>query len=65
MNERRVDPNEDIETPSGPDAARNPTGTEDAENPTGGDKTTEDQLVADNPAEEETLKALDPDAPSS
>ena len=65
MNERRVDPNEDIENPTGSDAARNPSGTEDAENPTGGDKTTEGQLVADNPAEEETLKALDPDAPSS
>ena len=31
--------------------------------PLGGDETTEDQLVADNPAEEETLKTLDPDAP--
>ena len=56
MSERRADGTEDIE---------NPTGTEDAENPTGGDKTTEEQLVADNPAEEETLKALDPDAPSA
>ena len=33
--------------------------------PTGGDETTEEQLQADNPAEEETLKALDPDAPSA
>ena len=33
--------------------------------PTGGDETTEDQLEADNPAEEETLKALDPEAPSA
>lgn len=31
--------------------------------PIGGDETTEDQLAADNPAEEETLKTLDPDAP--
>ncbi|MFH8251400.1 hypothetical protein ACH3VR_13590 [Microbacterium sp. B2969] len=33
--------------------------------PTGGDETTEEQLEADNPAEEETLKALDPDATSA
>ena len=33
--------------------------------PTGGDETTEDQLEADNPAEEDTLKTLDPgDAPA-
>ncbi|WP_461475533.1 hypothetical protein [Microbacterium sp. HJ5] len=31
--------------------------------PVGGDETTEEQLEADNPAEEETLKTLDPDAP--
>ncbi|SIT86892.1 hypothetical protein [Microbacterium sp. RU33B] len=31
--------------------------------PLGGDETTEDQLEADNPAEEETLKLLDPDSP--
>ena len=31
--------------------------------PTGGDETTEEQLEADNPAEEQTLKTLDPDAP--
>lgn len=31
--------------------------------PLGGDEPTEDQLVADNPAEEETLKTLDPGAP--
>ncbi len=29
--------------------------------PTGGDEATEEQLVADNPAEQDTLKALDPD----
>lgn len=31
------------------------------ESPTGGDETTEDQLDADNPAEEDTLKTLNPD----
>lgn len=31
--------------------------------PTGGDETTEQQLDADNPVEEDTLKTLDPDAP--
>ena len=31
--------------------------------PIGGDENTEDQLEADNPAEEQTLKTLDPDAP--
>lgn len=30
--------------------------------PLGGDKTTEDQLTADNQAEEDMLKSLDPDA---
>jgi hypothetical protein len=35
----------------------------DDESPTGGDQTTEDQLEADNPVEEDTLKSLDPDAP--
>ena len=34
----------------------------EADAPTGGDPTTEDQLQADNPAEEDTLKTLDPDA---
>lgn len=33
--------------------------------PTGGDETTEEQLTADNDVEKDTLKALDPDAPSS
>ena len=55
MSERRADENEDIETPSGAEER----------NPTGGDTTTEEQLVADNPVEEDTLKALDPDAPSA
>jgi hypothetical protein len=42
-----------------------PTEDQPAENdaPTGGDETTEDQLEADNPVEEDTLKTLDPDAP--
>ncbi|WP_251452290.1 hypothetical protein [Microbacterium sp. Marseille-Q6648] len=30
--------------------------------PTGGDQSTEDRLDADNAVEEDTLKALDPDA---
>ena len=33
------------------------------DDPAGGDETTEDQLEADNPVEEDTLKTLDPDAP--
>ncbi|MFS0910583.1 hypothetical protein AB3M89_02245 [Microbacterium sp. 179-I 3D2 NHS] len=33
------------------------------EAPLGGDDTTEDQLQADNAAEEDTLKTLDPDSP--
>lgn len=35
----------------------------DGDAPIGGDETTEDQLDADNPVEEDTLKTLDPDAP--
>jgi hypothetical protein len=31
--------------------------------PTGGDENTEEQLEADNPVEEDTLKTLDPGAP--
>ena len=31
--------------------------------PTGGDETTEDELDADNPVEQDTLKTLDPDNP--
>jgi len=38
-------------------------GQQDA--PVGGDETTEEQLEADNPVEEDTLKALDPnDSPA-
>ena len=33
------------------------------DSPTGGDETTEEQLDADNPVEEDTLKTLDPDSP--
>lgn len=33
------------------------------ENPVGGDQTTEEQLEADNPVEEDTLETLDPDNP--
>lgn len=33
----------------------------EGENPVGGDETTEEQLEADNPAEEATVAALDPD----
>ena len=47
MGERRADEN------AGPD--------EDA--PTGGSETTEEQLEADNPVEEDTLKTLDPADP--
>ncbi len=35
----------------------------DDDAPLGGDETTEEQLDADNPVEEDTLKTLDPDAP--
>ena len=35
----------------------------DQDDPTGGDEVTEDQLEADNPVEEDTLKTLDPDSP--
>ncbi|GAA5206314.1 hypothetical protein [Microbacterium kyungheense] len=35
----------------------------DDDSPTGGDETTEEQLEADNPVEEDTLETLDPDNP--
>ncbi len=44
------------------DSAREPI---DENAPLGGDEGTENQLQADNPAEEETLKTLDPDSPAS
>lgn len=37
----------------------------DEEAPRGGDEATAEQLEADNAAEEDTLKALDPGAPSA
>jgi hypothetical protein len=33
------------------------------DDPTGGDSTTQEQLDADNPVEEDTLKTLEPDNP--
>jgi hypothetical protein len=44
---------------------RHPGASDDDRAPLGGDEQTENRLEADNPAEEETLKALDPDSPSS
>lgn len=69
MTEARAN-NEPIEEPpAGTDqlAADLPGGEQltNDDAPTGGDETTEAQLEADNPAEEETLKALDPEAPSA
>jgi len=45
------------------DERRSGEHTPDDDSPTGGDETTEEQLEADNPAEEDTLETLDPDAP--
>ncbi|MEU1972591.1 hypothetical protein ABZ477_13090 [Microbacterium sp. NPDC019599] len=61
--------NEPIEEPpTGTDQLAADTGADGGDPveggaPTGGDETTEEQLEADNPAEEQTLKTLDPDAP--
>ena len=45
-------------------AAQNGNG-EQQDAPVGGDETTEEQLEADNPAEADTLKSLDPnDSPA-
>ena len=42
-----------------------PNGNDPQDAPVGGDETTEEQLEADNPVEEDTLKALDPnDSPA-
>ncbi|MFE7845838.1 hypothetical protein ACFUTX_11680 [Microbacterium sp. NPDC057407] len=48
-----------------PDPAEGEPGDQPVEqdSPLGGDETTEEQLEADNPAEEEMLKTLDPGAP--
>ena len=63
MDEERAN-NEPIEEPpTGTDQiAADISTTAEGDSPTGGDATTEEQLDADNPAEEETLKTLDPDA---
>ncbi|WP_194410363.1 hypothetical protein [Microbacterium cremeum] len=45
------------------DERRSEDGTPEDDNPTGGDATTEEQLEADNPVEEDTLQTLDPDNP--
>ena len=45
------------------DERRDESGNDDQDAPLGGDETTEEQLEADNPVEEDTLKTLDPDAP--
>ena len=45
------------------DERRSGEHTPDDDSPTGGDETTEEQLEADNPAEEDTLDTLDPDSP--
>ena len=40
-------------------------GKDQQDAPVGGDETTEEQLEADNPVEEDTLKSLDPnDSPA-
>ncbi|UYO97541.1 hypothetical protein OED01_02055 [Microbacterium sp. M28] len=46
-------------TPHPEEPAEGPDIEEDA--PLGGDETTEEQLTADNAAEEDTLRTLDPD----
>ena len=45
-----------------PDPAEETTGSDEA--PLGGDKTTEDQLDADNEVEQDMLKSLDPENPA-
>jgi hypothetical protein len=47
---------------SGESSGQSDSGQQD-DAPLGGDENTEDQLQADNAAEEDTLKTLDPDAP--
>lgn len=46
---------------SRPEDATPADSTPNDTSPVGGDETTEDQLEADNPAEEATVAALDPD----
>jgi hypothetical protein len=50
---------------SGSEDQETPVGDEVEETPPGGDETTAEQLQADNPVEEDTIRALDPDAPSA
>ena len=45
------------------DERRDQSASDDQDAALGGDETTEEQLEADNPVEEDTLKTLDPDAP--
>ena len=54
-----ADGDTDADTASG--GAPEPRHSDDA--PLGGAETTEEELEADNPVEEDTLKTLDPDAP--
>jgi hypothetical protein len=61
---------ENMSTPHPDDPAEGAPGVDSPEedgsegdSPLGGDETTEGQLQADNPAEEDTLKTLDPDSP--
>lgn len=53
----------DSRTPDRDDDGRTPL--TDADQPAGGDDGTESRLVADNEAEEDTIRALDPEAPSA
>jgi hypothetical protein len=47
------------------DATASPPPAPEADDaPSGGDETTEEHLQADNPAEEDMIKALDPEAPT-
>ncbi|WP_435747602.1 hypothetical protein [Microbacterium sp. PMB16] len=52
-----------IQGSAGPDHEGAHGNTSHGDAPLGGHETTADQLEADNPAEEETLKTLDPDSP--
>ncbi len=59
-------PEKDEDSPRPADGPRDdPSGGREATGgaPLGGDETTQEQLEADNPAEEATLATLDPDAP--
>lgn len=51
---------------STPSTGPTPDAVEESETdaPIGGSETTEEQLEADNPVEEDTIKALDGEAPS-